>query len=144
MKGKLNCILLIDDDEPTNFLNKMAVEELECTHHIKIIPGAREALDYLTCAGQPAPLNEDCPSPEIIFLDINMPAMDGWEFLQRYEALPDKRKSSIIVIMLTTSFNPEDELKARNIPSVKEFRNKPLTPVMLQDILKKYYPDQCG
>ena len=144
MKGKLNCILLIDDDEPTNFLNKMAVEELECTHHIKIIPGAREALDYLTCAGKPAPLNKDCPSPEIIFLDINMPAMDGWEFLQQYEALPDTRKSSIIVIMLTTSFNPEDELKARNIPSVKEFRNKPLTPVMLQDILKKYYPDQCG
>jgi len=143
MKVKLNCILLVDDDEPTNFLNKMAVEELECTHHIKIIPGAREALDYLTCAGRPAPLNKDCPSPEIIFLDINMPAMDGWEFLQQYEALPDERKSSIIVIMLTTSFNPEDELKARNIPSVKEFRNKPLTANMLNDILKKYYPDKC-
>jgi CheY-like chemotaxis protein len=41
-----------------------------------------------------------------------MPAMDGWEFLQRYEALPQAHKSSIIVIMLTTSFNPEDELKA--------------------------------
>jgi CheY-like chemotaxis protein len=144
MKVKLNCILLVDDDEPTNFLNKMAVEELGCTNHIKIIPGAREALDYLTCAGQPAPLNNECPNPEIIFLDINMPAMDGWEFLQQYEALPDERKSSIIVIMLTTSFNPEDEQKARNIPSVKEFRNKPLTPVMLQDILKKYYPDNCG
>jgi CheY-like chemotaxis protein len=143
MKMKLNCILLVDDDEPTNFLNKLAVEELACTDHIKIIPGAREALDYLTCAGQPAPLNKDCPSPEIIFLDINMPAMDGWEFLQRYEALPGTRKSSIIVIMLTTSFNPEDELKARNISSVKEFRNKPLTTELLRDILKKYFPDNC-
>jgi len=143
MKVKLNCILLVDDDEPTNFLNKLAVEELGCTNHIKIIPGAREALDYLSCAGQPAPLNQTCPSPEIIFLDINMPAMDGWEFLQRYEALPDAHKSSIIVIMLTTSFNPEDELKARKIPSVKEFRNKPLTAGLLQDILKKYFPDKC-
>jgi CheY-like chemotaxis protein len=126
MKVKLNCILLVDDDEPTNFLNKMAVE----------------ALDYLSCAGQPAPKNKECPSPEIIFLDINMPAMDGWEFLQKYEALPEAHKSSIIVIMLTTSFNPEDELKARKIPSVKEFRNKPLTSSLLQDILKKYFPEK--
>ena len=143
MKVKLNCILLVDDDEPTNFLNRMAVEELGCTDNIKVIPGAREALDYLNCAGQSAPLNKDCPSPEIIFLDINMPAMDGWEFLQRYEALPDAHKSSIIVITLTTSFNPEDELRARKMPSVKEFRNKPLTPKLLQDILKKYFPDNC-
>jgi len=142
MKVKLNCILLVDDDEPTNFLNKLAVEEMACTHHIKITPGAREALDYLSCAGQPAPLNQDCPIPEIIFLDINMPAMDGWEFLQRYEALPEVQKSSIIVIMLTTSFNPEDELKARKIGAVKEFRNKPLTAALLQDILKKYFPER--
>ena len=143
MKVKLNCILLVDDDEPTNFLNRMAVEELGCVDTIKVIPGAREALDYLACAGRKAPLNKDCPSPEIIFLDINMPAMDGWEFLQRYEALPDAHKSSIIVIMLTTSFNPEDELKARKIPSVKEFRNKPLTPTLLKDILHRYFPDKC-
>jgi len=143
MKGKLNCILLIDDDEPTNFLNRLAVEEVGCSQTIKVIPGAREALDYLACAGQSKPLNKDCPSPEIIFLDINMPAMDGWEFLQRYEALPAVQKSSIIVIMLTTSCNPEDELKARKIPSVKEFRNKPLTSKLLQDILKRYFPDSC-
>jgi CheY-like chemotaxis protein len=70
--------------------------------------------------------------------------MDGWEFLQRYEALSGAHKSSIIVIMLTTSFNPEDESKARKIPSVKEFRNKPLTSALLQDILNKYFPDKCG
>jgi CheY-like chemotaxis protein len=72
-----------------------------------------------------------------------MPAMDGWEFLQRYEALPAVHKSSIIVVMLTTSFNPEDELKARKIQSVKEFRNKPLTTELLHDILKRYFPDNC-
>lgn len=142
MKVKLNCILLVDDDEPTNFLNKIAIEEVECTHQIKVIPGAREALDYLSCAGRPAPMNKECPTPEIIFLDINMPAMDGWEFLQKYEALPEAHKSSIIVVMLTTSFNPEDELKARKIPAVKEFRNKPLTPGLLQDILNKYFPEK--
>ncbi|MBO9204499.1 MULTISPECIES: response regulator [Niastella] len=141
MKVKLNCILLVDDDEPTNFLNRLAVEELACIDYIKVIPGAREALEYLSCARNPEPLNRECPTPEIIFLDINMPAMDGWEFLEKYEALPEAHKGSIIVVMLTTSFNPEDELKARNIQSVNEFRNKPLTSEMLQDILNKYFPE---
>lgn len=143
MKEKLNCILLIDDDEPTNFLNRMTVEELNCVNHIEVITGAREALDYLVCSGRPEPLNEKCPRPEIIFLDINMPAMDGWEFLEKYETMPESYKNSVIIVMLTTSFNPEDELKARQIPSVKEFRNKPLTPEMIREILKRYFPDNC-
>lgn len=141
MKVKLNCILLVDDDEPTNFLNRMTVEEVDCAQHVKVIPSAREALDYLQCSGKPVPMNRDCPKPEIIFLDINMPAMDGWEFLEKYEAFPVAHKNSVIVIMLTTSFNPEDELKARKIPSVKEFRNKPLTHEALEEILHKYFPD---
>src|SRR5688572_18621027 len=111
MNRKLHCVLLIDDDEPTNFLNRMAIEDLDCVEHIKVIQNAREALDYLALANQPAPLNANYPKPELIFLDINMPAMDGWEFLNYYEALPEENKSSVIVIMLTTSFNPEDELK---------------------------------
>lgn len=143
MNRKLNCILLIDDDEPTNFLNRMAVEELDCVQHIEVIQSAREALDYLDCANSPAPQRTDCPKPELIFLDINMPAMDGWEFLDRYNALPPESKNSVIVIMLTTSFNPEDELKARKIESVSEFRNKPLTPDLLREILHRYFPDVC-
>jgi CheY-like chemotaxis protein len=141
MKVKLNCILLVDDDEPTNFLNRLAVEEVDCTNNIKVIQGAREALDYLVCAGKQNEVNTTCPRPEIIFLDINMPAMDGWEFLEKYESMPETDKSSVIVIMLTTSFNPEDEMKARKIPSVKEFRNKPLTPEMLEDILGRYFKE---
>ena len=135
--------MLIDDDEPTNFLNRLAIEELGCVEHIKVIPSARDALDYLACANQPAPLNADCPKPELIFLDINMPAMDGWEFLHYYETMPAENKNSVIVIMLTTSFNPEDELKARKIPCISEFKNKPLSPELLREILHKYFPDVC-
>ena len=135
--------MLIDDDEPTNFLNRLAIEELDCVENIKVIQNAREALDYLHCANQPAPQNVHCPKPELIFLDINMPAMDGWEFLHYYEAMPAENKSSVIVIMLTTSFNPEDELKAQKIPSISEFKNKPLTAELLRGILQKYFPDVC-
>lgn len=143
MNKKLNCVLLIDDDEPTNFLNRMYVEEVGCVERIEVMQSPLDALEYLKCAHQTKAPTSDCPKPELIFLDINMPAMDGWEFLEQYEQLPHSDPRSVIVIMLTTSTNPEDEWKARITSSVAEFRNKPLSADMLRDILHKYYPDVC-
>lgn len=138
MKQKLNCILLIDDDEPTNFLNRMVIEEVDCSERIETMQSAREALKYLTNTTP----NGNYPRPDLVFLDINMPAMDGWEFLEKYNQLPEDQKAKIIVVMLTTSFNPEDELKARNIEGISGFRNKPLTPEILMQILQKHFPGQ--
>ncbi|WEK34197.1 MAG: response regulator [Candidatus Pseudobacter hemicellulosilyticus] len=141
MKQQLNCILLIDDDEPTNFLNKMVIEEAGIARHILVEQSAEDALDYLQGKMPPDP-GVDCPIPDLIFLDINMPAMDGWEFLDRYKQLPADQQAAIIVVMLTTSFNPEDEVKARSIGLISEFRNKPLNPRMLLDIIREHFPER--
>jgi CheY-like chemotaxis protein len=138
MKKKLQCVMLIDDDEPTNFLNKMVVEEMDFAERIQVIPNAKKALEYLSTASHD---NNDHCTPELIFLDINMPAMDGWEFLTEYEKLSEEQKSKVIVVMLTTSFNPEDRLRAMQIESVAAFRNKPLTVEILQEILEEHFPD---
>lgn len=138
MKQKLNCILLIDDDEPTNFLNRMVIEEVDCALRVEIMQNARDALRYLTNTTPEG----DYPRPDLVFLDINMPAMDGWEFIERYNQLSAEQKARIIVVMLTTSFNPEDELKARKISGVSGFKNKPLTPEILMQILQKHFPDK--
>lgn len=141
MKRKLDCVLLIDDDEPTNFLNKMIIEETGCVREVKVTHSAREALDYLsgrqqlTDGGKP-------PTPEIIFLDINMPAMDGWEFLEKYDKLSPEQKASMIVVMLTTSFNPEDELKASKISYISSYQNKPLTQDILMDIFEEHFGER--
>src|ERR1700750_2590044 len=98
---RLNCVLLIDDDEPTNFLNKMTLEQAGCTRIIRVAQSGQEALDYLRNCG---PADGDDPSepcPDLIFLDINMPAMDGWEFLRRYKQLPEGQKGEAVLIMLT-------------------------------------------
>src|SRR5258708_38807455 len=116
MSIQLNCILLIDDDEPTNFLNKMTLEQAGCTRQIRIAQSGQEALEYLQITVQ---------RPDLIFLDINMPAMDGWEFLERYRGLPPARKADIVLIMLTTSLNPDDEKRTRTIPEVAGVLNKP-------------------
>jgi CheY-like chemotaxis protein len=130
---QLNCILLIDDDEPTNFLNKLTLEQSGCARHIRVAPSGQAALDYLQ--GDP----EECLRPDLIFLDINMPAMDGWEFLEKYRELPQERKAHTILIMLTTSLNPDDERKTHAIPEVSGFEHKPLNQVRLEKLLNKYF-----
>jgi CheY-like chemotaxis protein len=129
MRTPLNCILLIDDDEPTNFLNRLTLEQTGCSQSIHVAQSGAEALDFL----------RNTQRPDLIFLDVNMPAMDGWEFLERYRSLPSDRKADIVLIMLTTSLNPDDELRTRAIPEVSGFENKPLSQQRVEQLLEKYF-----
>lgn len=140
MKQQLNCILLIDDDEPTNFLNKMMVEQAGCARHVQVVQSGKEALQYLTGTGPFDQGDGTLLHPDLIFLDINMPAMDGWEFLDKYKLLPAAQKAKIIMIMLTTSLNPDDEARTREIPEIAGFENKPLLLDRLESILAKHFP----
>jgi CheY-like chemotaxis protein len=135
---KLNCILLVDDDEPTNFLNKMILEDVNCAEAIEVAESGQSALKYLESASE----NGYPPSPDLIFLDINMPAMNGWEFLEQYSNLDQQHKANVVIVMLTTSLNPDDRAKASKIEDVSGFETKPLTAEKLQSILNKYFPNE--
>lgn len=137
MKNKLNCVLLIDDDAPTNFLHKMVIEEAGCAEYIQVCQTAMAALEFLR-----GETDGKYSQPDLIFLDLNMPVMTGWDFLIEYETLPAEQKGNIIVVMLTTSVNPEDVEKARSFQKIKGFRSKPLTPEMLEEILKTHFADR--
>ena len=137
MKKKLKCILLIDDDEPTNFLNKLILEEMNCAERIQIAKSGREAISFLT----DGETNKNLIMPDLVFVDINMPAMDGWEFLDLFTVVSDSRKKKSVTIMLTTSLNPEDEMKSSTVARVNGYRRKPLSREMMEDILAEYFPD---
>ncbi len=139
MNKQLNCILLIDDDEPTNFLNKMTLEQGSYARNVRVSQNGQEALDYLASCGDAGNGVSKNPRPDLIFLDINMPAMDGWEFLERYKQLPPEKKADIVLIMLTTSLNPDDGARTRSMPEISGFENKPLRQVQLENILNKYF-----
>lgn len=142
MKRKLNCVLLIDDDEATNFLNHELVSETGCAEHIEVAQSGSKALEYLTNAEKHSEKQDkDFPCPELIFLDINMPAMNGWEFLDKYRSLENKHKGNVIVVMLTTSLFPDDKKRAEEMPEISGFENKPLTPEAIERIIKKHFPD---
>lgn len=130
---KLDCILLIDDDIPTNFYNRKVIEKTGYAKHIEVCNSAEDGLEFLKSKfkdGLP-------PQPELIFLDINMPVMDGWEFLDAYEALPFDQKGKVVVVMLTTSVNPEDREQAKR-RNINGFANKPLTEDVLYDLINKH------
>ena len=114
--------MLIDDDEPTNFLSSMIVEEADCTEHIQIEDSGEGALNYLINSEEFAYSNKANPWPDLIFLDINMPAMNGWEFLDKYKKLSKERKAEIVVVMLTTSLNPDDKLKANEMTDISGYQ----------------------
>ncbi|OQP64622.1 response regulator [Niastella populi] len=133
---KIKNVLLIDDDEPTNFINKKIIESSELVEYIHIAQSGQEALNFLSRRSEQ---NGPHPLPDLIFLDINMPAMDGWEFLDRYKDLTNGKKDSIIIVMLTTSLNHDDVVKARELKEVNAFRNKPLTRQLIGEIAAEYF-----
>lgn len=136
MINKLNNILLVDDDEACNFFHTHLIERLECSDLVTQAADGKEAIDYLS-----TPIDGVFPQPDILFLDINMPRMNGWEFLEAYHLLPEEQKAKIILVMLTTSFNPEDKERALDNPYVKDFANKYLSKESLTDILQKHFPN---
>lgn len=138
---KLNCILVVDDDEPTNFFTNMIIEESGLANHVKIVQSGPEALEYLIKSESGDDPNY--PSPDLIFLDINMPAMDGWEFLEEYKQMKkDADLNKVIIVMLTTSLFPEDRSKASQMKEISGFENKPLTAENFERIINKHFLDK--
>jgi len=131
---KLSCILLIDDDLPTNFYNRKVIEKAGCAEHVEVCNSGEAALEFLKKDFNSGPP----PQPELIFLDINMPIMDGWEFLEEYDKLPDHLQGDVVVVMLTTSINPDDEVRANEL-NIHGFARKPLTEKLLIDLVEKHF-----
>lgn len=134
MMKKLSCVLLVDDDEANNFLNKRIIDKMDFTEHIEVAKNGRIALDLIKKGIK----MEHC-TPKLIFLDLNMPVMDGWEFLEEFNKMEFALKQTIKIVILTTSLNPADRAKAESIKEVSSFINKPLREIFVKPILKEHF-----
>ncbi|PHI20095.1 response regulator [Lewinellaceae bacterium SD302] len=132
---RLDTVLLVDDDAATNFLHRRVLKKLDCANRVIEVCDGTDALTYLTTKDQ----SGRYPQPQMILLDINMPAMNGWEFLQAYEQLPVSQRAGIVIVMVTTSTNPDDNRRARSFPIVNDFLSKPLTTEALSEIIGKHF-----
>jgi CheY-like chemotaxis protein len=123
-------ILLVDDDDVTNFLSKELLRFNVPDIITYTTQNGQEALHFLT---------EQPPNilPDVILLDINMPVMDGWDFLYAFEAFKQQNEDfeKIIVFMFTSSVYHEDINKAKSFSSVKNIYSKPLDETKISEII---------
>jgi CheY-like chemotaxis protein len=129
---KLNKVLLIDDSEATNYMNQYFFEKIDACNEIVVATNGKEGLTYLSSIPKE---KWSTDIPELIMLDIKMPVMDGFEFLEQYEKFPMEMRKSIVTVLLTTSMSIADRDKAKQYESVQSFLNKPLTVSQLKEIL---------
>jgi CheY-like chemotaxis protein len=136
---KLNCILLVEDNEFINIYNQKIIEKMEITDQVIVIDDGREALDYLLKAGKYKNTNGSHQHPDLIFLDINMPRMNGWEFIEEYLKTDhrDIRPSGIVI--LSTTPNPDDVKKYSAVKEILCFEKKPLTKEKIHSIIIKHF-----
>jgi len=126
--------MLVDDNSHDNFFHERVIKKSNAADVIVAKQTGIEALEYLK-----ENENDEKLHPDLIFLDINMPGMNGWEFLEEYNKLDEKAKSKVVVIMLTTSDNPDDKTKSKMLNIASDFRTKPLTEEMLEEILNTFF-----
>jgi len=121
-------VLLIDDNEIDNFINERMITSSLFSKEVTVKNSADAALDYLRM------LNDPEEFPEIIFLDLNMPDKDGFDFLIEFELLPVALKEKGKIVVLSSSISPEDINRASSNIYVYKYVNKPLSEKYLDAI----------
>ncbi len=129
-------ILCIDDDPIALLLSKLVISKFDIPYELVTHPNGKVAFDYLE--GQLEQQGKDNESMKLlILLDLNMPVMDGWEFLEQFRSKLYKSYSDTKIVLLSSSIDPNDIQKSKDFEMVMDFFPKPLTREMLSDILAK-------
>jgi response regulator RpfG family c-di-GMP phosphodiesterase len=129
MDKELLHILIIDDDEINNFIASRLIDKIPVKTKINTRLNGLEGINYIK-----SNLENQENLPDIIFLDINMPIMNGWEFLEEFEHIKNKINKNVYVNMLSSSVYNDDITKAKTYSTVNKFISKPLTVEKIKEL----------
>ena len=130
---KLPHILLVDDDDTTNFLNESLLAKLRVGEQVQIATSGEAALALLT---QPPPY-----VPTLLLLDVAMPGMGGIAFLEAYQRLPQVQQDATVIVVLTTSMDARDLARINELP-IAGLASKPLTRDKIDTLLRLHFQRQ--
>lgn len=126
-------IAIVDDDLIFQFIAERLIESINSEHQTIIFSDGKEAIDFID-----SNRNEIDTLPDIIFLDINMPVMNGWQFLNKYIEIKSEIKKEITIYIVSSSKNPDDFIKAENINEVTDYIVKPINREKYSSILDSF------
>lgn len=135
IKNKFKSIMLIDDNEIDNLINQKMIESMDLCENILIHSGARSALEYLKNVEKVRVMKENY-LPEMIFLDIDMPIMDGFQFVEEFEKLKEETKDFCKIVLLTSSLDSKDFQRSKKNKFIDKYLNKPLTQESLAQLIQ--------
>ncbi|MEN1783767.1 MAG: response regulator [Bacteroidota bacterium] len=132
--GKPKSILLVDDDDTTNFLNRFFVNQVDASIAVHVVANGEEALSFMA-------LNADEDTlPCLLILDTNMPVMNGWEFLNEFELRFESMVKKRVVIVMMTAVDTDDVIeKAMSAPNVTDTAQKPLSDMKFRMLIDKHF-----
>ncbi|MFA9188318.1 response regulator [Flavobacterium sp. FBOR7N2.3] len=129
----LDLILCVDDDPITLMLCKKVITKASFSKTIITAKNGEEALQYFNSIIN----KEENKLPNLIFLDLNMPVMDGWEFLDNFNSSKYSEINTTKIVVLSSTIDPEDLQKSKKYPMVIDFLSKPITTNMLNYLESK-------
>lgn len=127
---KVSTVCIIDDDLIYQVTSKKMIQHVNATNNILIFSNGQEAFHFLLQT-----VTDTDALPDIIFLDVNMPYMDAWEFLEAYETIKTKLVKEITIYVISSSVSEKDIERAKKIPVVKDYYIKPITIAQYSEIL---------
>jgi len=125
-------ICIVDDDEIYRFTIIKILESLQLPTKTTTFSDGEQALDFISDH-----LDQDYELPDVIFLDIDMPVMDGFQFMDEYEKIRSRVGKNITIFMVSSSLDPVDIERAKNIGAITDYLVKPLVSVQLRTILEE-------
>jgi two-component system, chemotaxis family, chemotaxis protein CheY len=132
MEANKPIIALIDDDKIFQLTASKTIKAIELSNHVLQFENGEDALTYLKNNQ-----SEAGNLPDYIFLDINMPFVDGWMFLEDYASLKSRLAKPMVIYMVSSSIDPRDISRAKNCNDVAEYVLKPVTKEKFKELLQR-------
>lgn len=127
---KINTFCIVDDDDIYQFTTSLFLKKTDLVNKIIVFSNGLKAINFLK-----EEMKNSENIPDILFLDVNMPVMDGWEFLEEYLLIKPMMPKTIVIYMVTSSVDEKDVLRAKNISALSGYLVKPISSENIVEVI---------